>query len=87
MLKIFHPSFCDQPDQQRGRETYWIKRCIFAESGKAEAGNGGDQPARNSLIDRNGEGGCQKAPFPLTNILGEHAFKNASSRFLRRVLL
>lgn len=40
-------------------------------AGKAEAGNGGDQPARNSQSDRNNEGAAS-APF-LQNILGGNA--------------
>jgi hypothetical protein len=49
----------------------------FYSTGKAEAGSAGEQPARNSLFDWNGQRGCSNLLQPLFihNIPRVHAFQ------------
>jgi len=48
-------------------------------SDETETGSGGDQPAWDNLIERNGFEGDKTTSFPKI-ILGDNAFKNALPR-------
>jgi hypothetical protein len=57
-------------------ETHFQKDVSLHPTGEAETGSGGDQPARNNLSDRNGQGGIKSPQFPLS-IPRENALENS----------
>lgn len=59
-------------------ETLFQKDVSLNQTGEAEAGSGGDQPARNSLSDWNGQGG-PNSPLSSLIIPRENALENATN--------
>ena len=57
-------------------DTLYQKDVSLSLTGEADAGSGGDQPARNNLSDRNETGGFN-GPHSSNFILGENALENA----------
>lgn len=57
------------------------KKDILASSGEADAGSGGDQPARNTLTHRNDREGSVPSPLPSSSDHSDdHPSKNSKSR-------